>query len=83
MKLHRLLLGLGLALGSILATAQTAAYPAKPIKLIATYGPGSSIDIIARLVAKPLSEQLGQPVIVENKPGAGGDLGTNIVAKAE
>ena len=83
MKLHRLLIGLGLALGAVLATAQPASYPAKPIKLIATYGPGSSIDIIARLVAKPLSEQLGQPVIVENRPGAGGDLGTNIVAKAE
>lgn len=83
MKLHRLLIGLGLALGAVLASAQPASYPAKPIKLIATYGPGSSIDIIARLVAKPLSEQLGQPVIVENKPGAGGDLGTNIVAKAE
>ena len=82
MKLHRILAGLGLALGSLVATAQTA-YPNKPIKLIATYGPGSSIDIIARLIAKPLSEQLGQPVIVENKPGAGGDLGTNFVAKAE
>ncbi|WP_423460175.1 Bug family tripartite tricarboxylate transporter substrate binding protein [Ottowia sp. VDI28] len=82
MKLHRLFIGLGLALGSVLATAQPT-YPHKPIRLIATYGPGSSIDIIARLVAKPLSEQLGQPVIVENRPGAGGDLGTNVVAKAE
>ncbi|QDJ53024.1 ABC transporter substrate-binding protein [Bordetella hinzii] len=66
-----------------MAAAQAADnYPDHPIRLIATYGPGSSIDIIARLVAKPLGEQLGQPVIVENKPGAGGDLGTDIVAKS-
>jgi tripartite-type tricarboxylate transporter receptor subunit TctC len=57
-------------------------YPSKPIRLIANYGAGSSIDIIARLVAKPLSEQLGQPVVVENRTGAGGDIGTDAVAKA-
>lgn len=83
MKLQRLLIGLGLALSTAFAIGQTPSYPTKPIKLIATYGPGSSIDIIARLIAKPLSEQMGQPVVVENKPGAGGDLGTNVVAKAE
>jgi tripartite-type tricarboxylate transporter receptor subunit TctC len=84
MKFHRLLAGLALGLAAAAVTAQPAApYPSKPIRLIATFGPGSSIDIIARLVAKPLSEQLGQPVIVDNKPGAGGDLGTNIVAKSE
>jgi tripartite-type tricarboxylate transporter receptor subunit TctC len=85
MKPHRFfsrLIGLGLALGAALAAAQSA-YPGKPIRLISTFGPGSSIDIIARLIAKPLAEQLGQPVIVENKPGAGGDLATNFVAKAE
>ena len=63
-----------------LAVAQD--YPSKPIRLIANYGAGSSIDIIARLVAKPLSEQLGQPVVVENRSGAGGDIGTDVVAKA-
>jgi tripartite-type tricarboxylate transporter receptor subunit TctC len=63
-----------------LARAQT--YPSKPIRLISNYGAGSSIDIIARVVAKPLGEQLGQSVIVEDKPGAGGDLGTDYVAKA-
>ena len=64
-----------------LARAQSD-FPSKPIRLISNYGPGSSIDIIARLVAKPLGEQLGQPVVVENKPGGGGDIGTDIVAKA-
>lgn len=84
MKFHRLLTGLVLIVSALAATAQTPTpYPSRTTRLIATYGPGSSIDIIARLVAKPLSEQLGQSVIVENKPGAGGDLGTNIVAKAD
>jgi tripartite-type tricarboxylate transporter receptor subunit TctC len=57
-------------------------YPAKPIRLISNYGPGSSIDIIARLIAKPMAEQLGQGMVVENRAGAGGDLGTDVVAKA-
>ena len=83
MKLHRLIAGLALGLAAATAVQAAAPWPARPIRLIATYGPGSSIDIIARLVAKPLSEQLGQTVIVENKPGAGGDLGTDIIAKAE
>ncbi|MBA2963829.1 MULTISPECIES: Bug family tripartite tricarboxylate transporter substrate binding protein [Ramlibacter] len=81
MKLTRRIACLLLAAGiAPLAAAQD--YPNKPIRLISNYGAGSSIDIIARLVAKPLSEQLGQPVVVENKPGAGGDLGTDFVAKA-
>ena len=83
MKLHRLIAGLALGLAAATAAQAAAPWPVRPIRLIATYGPGSSIDIIARLVAKPLSEQLGQTVIVENKPGAGGDLGTDIIAKAE
>ncbi|MCY1205705.1 hypothetical protein D9M72_172590 [compost metagenome] len=84
MTISRLLAGLALGATATFAAAQTAApsYPDRPIRLIATYGPGSSIDIIARLVAKSLSEQMGQPVIVENKPGAGGDLGTDIIAKS-
>ena len=57
-------------------------YPNKPIRLVSNYAAGSSIDIIARIVAKPLSEQLGQPVIVDDRGGAGGDIGTDIVAKA-
>ncbi|ADP18025.1 extra-cytoplasmic solute receptor family protein 125 [Achromobacter xylosoxidans A8] len=79
---YRLIAGLALSLAAFTSAQAADAYPARPIRLIATFGPGSSIDIIARLVAKPLSEQLGQPVIVENKPGAGGDLGTDIVAKS-
>jgi tripartite-type tricarboxylate transporter receptor subunit TctC len=81
MKLSRRIACVLIAAGlAPLASAQD--YPNKPIRLVSTYAAGSSIDIIARLVAKPLSEQMGQPVIVENKPGAGGDLGTDFVAKA-
>lgn len=57
-------------------------YPNKPIRLIANFGAGSSIDLIARIVAKPLSEQLGVSVVVENRAGAGGDLATDFVSKA-
>ena len=67
---------------SAASMAQAQDYPNKPIRLVSNYAAGSSIDIIARLVAKPLSEQMGQPVVVENKSGAGGDIGTDVVAKA-
>lgn len=83
MILHRLIAGLALGLVAMTAAQAASNWPSRPIRLIATYGPGSSIDIIARLIAKPLSEQLGQSVVVENKPGAGGDLGTDFVAKAD
>ena len=82
MIFFRLIAGLALGLAAVTSAQAADSYPARPIRLIATFGPGSSIDIIARLVAKPLGEQLGQPVIVENKPGAGGDLGTDLVAKS-
>jgi tripartite-type tricarboxylate transporter receptor subunit TctC len=62
------------------AVAQT--YPDRPLKVIVPVGPGGGFDFLARLVAPRLSEQLGQPVVVENRPGAGSLIGTEAVAKA-
>lgn len=58
-------------------------YPAKPITIIVGYGPGGANDLLARLVAEKMSVLLKQPVIVENKPGAGSIIGANFVAKAK
>jgi tripartite-type tricarboxylate transporter receptor subunit TctC len=69
-----------LTLGSS-ASAQ-ATWPIKPIKLVVPYGPGSSPDVIARIVAEKLSPQLGQPVVIENRVGGGGNTGSGAVAKS-
>jgi tripartite-type tricarboxylate transporter receptor subunit TctC len=71
-------LGLALALG----TVAHAAYPDKPIRLIVPWAAGGSTDAIARAVAQRLSETMGQPVIVDNKAGASGQIGTNAAAKS-
>ncbi|MDO8438995.1 MAG: tripartite tricarboxylate transporter substrate-binding protein, partial [Telluria sp.] len=59
------------------------AYPSKPIRLIAPFAPGGSTDTLARIIGPALSKRLGQPVVIENRPGAGGNLGIDAVAKAE
>jgi len=59
------------------------AWPSRPIKLVVPFPPGSSPDIIARLLAEPLGQALKETVIVDNRPGAGGNVGTGAVAKAE
>lgn len=59
-----------------------APYPAKPIRLIVPYAPGGNSDVIARTLAARMSESLGQPVIVENRPGASGIIGSEVVSKA-
>lgn len=58
-------------------------WPGKPIRAIVPFGPGSTIDIIGRIVAEPLSAALGQPIVIENRGGAGGSIGSAAVAKAE
>lgn len=81
------LLGLSIGAASPEAGAQAkpaagAAFPAKPVRIIVPYAPGGGLDFIARLVSQPLNERWGVPVIVDNRPGASGMVGTAIVAKA-
>ena len=58
-------------------------WPAKPLRIIVGYPAGSSPDVLARLLAEPLARALGQAVVVENKPGAGGNIGADAIAKAD
>ena len=81
-SLQRLLCG---ALGALLLVALAAlgqAWPAKPIRMIVTFPPGGSSDVVARVVGPLLAERLGQPVVVENKAGAGATIGAAEVARA-
>jgi len=81
MNRRKTVLMTGLALAAPqLALAQ--AWPAKPIRLVVPFPPGGLIDIMARLVAPKLAQELGQPVVIDNKPGAGGNLGAAEVARA-
>ena len=74
------LLGAVATLGSPVVHAQD--YPVKPIHIIVPLPPGGSNDVLARVLGQKMSEALGQPVIVENKPGAAGNIATDYVAKS-
>ena len=81
--MKKLLSGALLVLAAATAStgfAQT--YPTKPVRIIAPFAPGGGTDFIARLIAQKLTERLGQQVIVENKPGAGGNLGAEFAVKS-
>ena len=73
---------LSLALASPLTALADAAYPDKPLKFVVPYPPGGGTDVVARIVQQRLQAALGQSIVIENKGGAGGSLGTDIVAKA-
>src|SRR3954469_16023827 len=71
----------GLATGGSPALAQDA-YPSKPLRIIVPFAPGGGIDVLGRTLGQKLSERWKQPVVVENRPGASGNIGTDLVAKS-
>jgi tripartite-type tricarboxylate transporter receptor subunit TctC len=79
-SLRALALGLVAAVGAAGALAQ--AFPTKPVRIIVPQTPGGASDALARVIGQKLAERWGQPVLVENKPGAGGNVGTDYVAKS-
>ena len=80
---HRQILkGSGAALLSLPLMAGAQAWPARPIRLVVPFPPGGLVDTMARLIGPRLAQELGQPVVIDNKPGAGGNLGAAEVARA-
>jgi tripartite-type tricarboxylate transporter receptor subunit TctC len=67
---------------AIASAAHAQTFPSHPVTLVVPFSPGTGIDILARVIAPRLTEKWGQPVVVENKPGASGNIGTDIVAKS-
>ncbi|MET0677941.1 MAG: tripartite tricarboxylate transporter substrate binding protein [Bradyrhizobium sp.] len=74
---------LGLSTAGSIGSAMAADYPTRPVKFVVGYPPGGATDIIARLIGQRLSERLGQQFVIENKPGAGNNIGTESVINAE
>ncbi|MES2954618.1 MAG: tripartite tricarboxylate transporter substrate-binding protein, partial [Pseudomonadota bacterium] len=79
---RRVLLALALAAGALLPAAHAQTWPAKPLRVIVNFPPGGAADQLARAIGVPLAEALGQPVVVENRGGANGNIGGEAVAKA-
>src|SRR5215217_4426132 len=76
-------IGVGLGFACAFAHAQPGgAYPQKPIRLISPFAPGGGASTIARMIAPELTEAWGQSVVVDNRPGAGGSIGTEVAARA-
>lgn len=79
--LKSLMAAVAVALAITSAAAQD--YPVKPIRLVVSFGPGGGADIVGRILGQSLQEKLGQAVVIENKPGAAGTIGNEVVARAE
>ena len=76
------LMALSGSLTSLSAVAQGSDYPSKPIKIVVTFPPGGSSDAIIRILSTRLNDKLGQALVIDNRPGAGGNIGLSVVAKA-
>jgi tripartite-type tricarboxylate transporter receptor subunit TctC len=79
----RLLRNLLFAFVLVPSAGWTQAWPSKPIRFVVPFGPGGSNDVVARILAAKLTESTGQPVLVDNRPGAGGAIGTDFVVKSD
>src|SRR5690606_19095633 len=77
-----IIMGLCASTGLVAGAVASEAYPSKPIKLVVPFPAGGPADVMGRIVAQIMSDSLKQSVIVENKPGAGGNIGTDSVAKS-
>ena len=84
--MYKLAAAIGSALlttaGSVIAAAAPDAYPTKPIRVIAAFPPGGGVDIVARAMSERLSTRLGQSLVVDNRPGAGTTIGTELAVKS-
>ena len=78
--LHLAASAAGLLVVPRIAFAQ--AYPTRPVRIVVPFAPGGGGDIVARLIGSALSERLGQPLVIENRPGAGSNIGTEAVARS-
>src|SRR6478752_8802456 len=83
MKPYQMLVSATFVVALTLSAASAENWPIRPLHVIVPFGAGTTVDIVPRIVFEQLSVQLGQPVIVENRPGAGATTGANAVAKAE
>ena len=83
MRRRHVLQSAAASVASLAVPSFAQSWPARPIKLVVPFPAGSSPDLIARLIAEPLGQALAQTIVIDNRPGAGGNLGTGVVAKAE
>jgi tripartite-type tricarboxylate transporter receptor subunit TctC len=80
--LRTVMLGLGIGLVLLAGTAGAQAYPARPVRLVVPFPPGSASDFLARVLGQKLTEAWGQQIVIDNRPGAGGLIGGTVIAKA-
>src|SRR5688572_29093450 len=83
LALATIVLALAMALLAPVATVAQTDYPIRPIRIVVPSGPGSAPDLIPRLLGEALTARWGQPVVIEHRPGAGGNLGAEFVFKAQ